>query len=82
MLVAVGGSAPLREKQHLQGNDSESEKPSDSSEKQVNDVKEGQKENRRVLKEKIHFPGVRKEERELDIPPRERLAVVVSCQAK
>lgn len=81
-LVAVKGSAPLRDKQPLQGNDSGSENLSDSSEKQVNDAKEGQKENCEVLKEKTQCPGVRKEERELHIPPGERLSVVVACQAK
>uniref|UniRef100_A0A7N6AM39 RNA helicase n=1 Tax=Anabas testudineus TaxID=64144 RepID=A0A7N6AM39_ANATE len=81
-LVAVKGPAPLRDKRHLQGNNSESENLLDSSEKQVNDAKEGQKEYCEVLKEKTHFPGVRKEERELDISPGERLSVIVACQAK
>lgn len=76
-LGAVKGSAPLKDKQPSRGSDS----GSDSTEKQVYNVKEGQKDCE-VLKEKTHCPSVRKEERELDIPPGERLAVVVACQAK
>ncbi|XP_044049108.1 RNA helicase Mov10l1 [Siniperca chuatsi] len=76
-LVTVKGSTPLRQKrQPLQENCSE------SSEKQVSDVKEVDKENGEVLKETIHLPGVRREEMEVDIPPGERLSIVVACQAK
>lgn len=59
-----------------------SENGSESSEKQVSDVKEVDKENGEVLNETVHFPGVRREEREVDIPPGERLSVAVACQAK
>ncbi|KAM8752011.1 RNA helicase Mov10l1 isoform 2-T2 [Acanthopagrus schlegelii] len=68
-LVSVKGSAPSRQKQQqLQENGS--------------DVKEVDKDNGKVLKETIHSPGIRREEREVDIPPGERLSVVVACQAK
>ncbi|XP_045894481.1 RNA helicase Mov10l1 isoform X2 [Micropterus dolomieu] len=82
-LVSVKGSTSLRQKrQSLQENCSESENGSESSEKQVSDVKEVDKENGEVLNETVHFPGVRREEREVDIPPGERLSVAVACQAK
>uniref|UniRef100_A0A3B4VNL2 RNA helicase n=1 Tax=Seriola dumerili TaxID=41447 RepID=A0A3B4VNL2_SERDU len=81
-LVTVKGSTQLRQKQPLQVNSSESGSTLESFEKQVCDAKEVDKENGEVLKENIHSPGVRREERELDIPPGERLSVVVACQAK
>ncbi|XP_037624699.1 RNA helicase Mov10l1 isoform X1 [Sebastes umbrosus] len=82
-LVPVKGSAPLRRKrQPLQENCSESENGSESSETQVSDAKEEEKENGEVLKETVHSLGVRREERDSDIPPGERLSIVVSCQAK
>ncbi|XP_071350088.1 RNA helicase Mov10l1 isoform X2 [Trachinotus anak] len=81
-LATVKESAPLRQKQPLQENISESGSMLESPEKQVCDAKEVDKENDEVLKENIHSPGVRREERELDIPPGERLSVVVACQAK
>ncbi|XP_039987881.1 RNA helicase Mov10l1 [Xiphias gladius] len=81
-LVPVKGSTPLRQKQPLQENTSESGSTLESFEKQVCDAKEGDRENGEVLKENIPSPAVRREERELDIPPGERLSVVVACQAK
>ncbi|GAA6223939.1 RNA helicase Mov10l1 isoform X1 [Lates japonicus] len=81
-LVTVKRSAPLTQKQPLQEKSSESGSTLDSSEKQVCNAKEVDKENGEVLKENIHSPGVRREETELDIPPGERLSVVVACQAK
>uniref|UniRef100_A0A4W6FMT7 RNA helicase n=1 Tax=Lates calcarifer TaxID=8187 RepID=A0A4W6FMT7_LATCA len=81
-LVTVKRSAPLTQKQPLQENSSESGSTLDSSEKQVCNAKEIDRENGEVLKENIHSPGVRREETELDIPPGERLSVVVACQAK
>ena len=80
-LVPIKGSTQLRQKQPLQGNGPESGSSLESSDKQVCDVEEGHKENGQVLKESIHS-GVRREERELDIPPGERMSVVVACQAK
>ncbi|XP_040894189.1 RNA helicase Mov10l1 [Toxotes jaculatrix] len=81
-LVTDKGSTLRRQKQPLQENNSESGPALESSEKQVCDGKEVDKENGEVLKENILSPGVRREERELDIPPGERLSVVVACQAK
>ncbi|XP_035520313.1 RNA helicase Mov10l1 [Morone saxatilis] len=75
-LVTVSRSTSLRQKQPLQENCSE------TSEKQVSDTKGVDKENGMVLKETIHSPGVRREEREVAIPPGERLSIVVACQAK
>lgn len=60
----------------------ESENCLQSSEKQVSDAKEGDKENHKVLTETIHSPSVRREDREVDIPPGERLSIAVACQAK
>uniref|UniRef100_A0A8C9Y8D2 RNA helicase n=1 Tax=Sander lucioperca TaxID=283035 RepID=A0A8C9Y8D2_SANLU len=80
-LVAVKG--PLRHKrQPLQENCSESKICSESSEKQVSDAKEVDKENGEVQKDITYSPGVRREEREMDISPGERLSIVVACQAK
>ncbi|XP_068460110.1 RNA helicase Mov10l1 [Clinocottus analis] len=82
-LLTVKDSTPLGQKQHpLQKNYSESENRSESSEKQVCDAKEVHKENGEVLKETTHFPGVRRQERDVVIPPGERLSIVVACQAK
>ncbi|XP_029289248.1 LOW QUALITY PROTEIN: RNA helicase Mov10l1 [Cottoperca gobio] len=81
-LVAVRESSQLRQKQPLQENCSKSENPSDSSEKQVCDAEEVDKKNGDVLNETIHSPGVRREQRHVDIPPGERLSIVVACQAK
>lgn len=61
---------------------SKSEKCSDSSEKQVADAKEVDKENGEGPKETIHIPGVRRQERGVDISPGERLPIVVACKAK
>ncbi|KAF3688597.1 RNA helicase Mov10l1 [Channa argus] len=76
-LVAVKGSGPLRQKQHPpQG------KCSDSLGNQISVTKEGPKQMDEVLQDKINIPPVRKEERELNILPGERLSVVVACHAK
>uniref|UniRef100_A0A8C3AJT2 RNA helicase n=1 Tax=Cyclopterus lumpus TaxID=8103 RepID=A0A8C3AJT2_CYCLU len=40
------------------------------------------KENGEALKKTIQFSGVRRQERAVDIPPGERLSIVVACQAK
>ena len=76
-LVTVRGSAPQRQKQPLHVNSSGSGSTPASTEKQACDAKEVEKENGDVDKENIHI-----QERELDIPPGERLSVVVACQAK
>lgn len=55
---------------------------SESSEKQISDVKEVDQEKDQVLKETMHSTGVQREEGEMDIPPGERVSIVVSCQAK
>nr|XP_046250224.1 RNA helicase Mov10l1 isoform X2 [Scatophagus argus] len=55
---------------------------SESEEKHVGDAKEEDKENDKALKETIHSPDVRREDEEVEIPPGERLSVVVACQAK
>ncbi|XP_031722662.1 RNA helicase Mov10l1 [Anarrhichthys ocellatus] len=82
-LVTVKDSQPLRPKQQpLRECHSESENCSESSQKQGGDAKEVHKENSEVLKESIHFPGVRRQERDVDISPGERLPIVVACQAK
>ncbi|XP_049929226.1 RNA helicase Mov10l1 [Epinephelus moara] len=82
-LVTVKGPTPLtRTRQPSQENCSESENCTESSIKQISDAKETDNENGEVLKETIHPPAVRREEREVDIPPGERLSVVVACQAK
>lgn len=81
--MTVKGSTPLKQKQQpLQNKHSESENGSQSSEKQFSDAKEVDKENGEVLKETIDSPGARREERDLDIPPGERLSIAVGCQAK
>ncbi|XP_029010608.1 RNA helicase Mov10l1 [Betta splendens] len=82
MLVAVRGSSSLREKQSLHESDSKSDNLSNSSEKQVNHAKDRHQENGKVLKKENLSLGVRKEEREVELPPGQRLSVVVSCQAK
>uniref|UniRef100_A0A8D3DHK6 RNA helicase n=1 Tax=Scophthalmus maximus TaxID=52904 RepID=A0A8D3DHK6_SCOMX len=74
-LVTVKGSTTTRQKQTLRGNGPESGK-------EVCDAKELNKVNGDVVKKNNHSLGVRREERELDIPPGERLSVVVACQAK
>ncbi|XP_070686569.1 RNA helicase Mov10l1 [Pempheris klunzingeri] len=79
-LVTVKGPTPLRQRQqHLQENGLESENCTESLEKQVSDAKEVDLENGELLKETIHSPGVRTD---MDIPPGERLSIVVACQAK
>ncbi|XP_034735557.1 RNA helicase Mov10l1 [Etheostoma cragini] len=82
-VVAVKGFTPPRhERQPLQENCSESKICSESSEKHVSDANKVDKDTGEVLKDIIHSPGVRKEEREIDISPGERLSIVVACQAK
>ncbi|XP_023132929.2 RNA helicase Mov10l1 [Amphiprion ocellaris] len=75
-LVTDSGLTPLSQKQALQ------EDCPESSEKQVRDAKELDKENGEMQKETIHSTGVRREEREVDIPPGERLSITVACQTK
>ncbi|XP_003444057.2 RNA helicase Mov10l1 isoform X2 [Oreochromis niloticus] len=76
-LVSVKGLTSLRQKgQQLQEN------PVKSSEIQVKDGKDGDKENGDAQKEAVHSPGLRRQESELDILPGERLPVVVACEAK
>uniref|UniRef100_A0A665X863 RNA helicase n=1 Tax=Echeneis naucrates TaxID=173247 RepID=A0A665X863_ECHNA len=67
-LVTVKGST-LRQKQPLQKNGAESACIIESGEKLISD-------------ENSHSSGVRRKERAMDIPPGERLSVVVACQAK
>lgn len=55
---------------------------SESSEEQISGAKEVDQEKGQMLKDTIHSAGVRREERELDIPPGERVSIVVACQAK
>lgn len=55
---------------------------SESSEKQISGAKEVDQEKGQVLKETIHSTGVQREEGEMDIPPGERVSIVVACQAK
>uniref|UniRef100_A0A8D3C2Z9 RNA helicase Mov10l1 n=1 Tax=Scophthalmus maximus TaxID=52904 RepID=A0A8D3C2Z9_SCOMX len=64
-LVTVKGSTTTRQKQTLRGNGPESGK-------EVCDAKELNKVNGDVVKKNNHSLGVRREERELDIPPGER----------
>lgn len=71
-----GFTAPRQKQKPSQGN------CCDSSVKQVSGAKEVDKEKGKVPKETIHSPGVRREEREVDIPPGERLSIAVACQAK
>uniref|UniRef100_A0AAQ6ANW8 Mov10 like RISC complex RNA helicase 1 n=1 Tax=Amphiprion ocellaris TaxID=80972 RepID=A0AAQ6ANW8_AMPOC len=77
-LVTDSGLTPLSQKQALQ------EDCPESSEKQVRDAKELDKENGEMQKETIHSTGVRREEREVDIPPGERLSitVLILCMGK
>ncbi|XP_054476043.1 RNA helicase Mov10l1 [Anoplopoma fimbria] len=76
-LVTGKDSTSLRKKrQPLRENYSE------SSEKQVGDAKEVHKANGEVLKETVDSPGSTRKERDVDIPPGERLPIVVACQAK
>ncbi|XP_019135157.2 RNA helicase Mov10l1 isoform X1 [Larimichthys crocea] len=78
-IAAVKGPVQPRQKQQPVP---ESENCLQSSEKQVSDAKEGDKENHKMLTETIHSPSVRREDREVDIPPGERLSIAVACQAK
>lgn len=79
----VEGFTALRQKQVPSHEDcSDSQNCCRSSERKVGDKKEADKEIGNMLKETIHFSGVRREEREVDIPPGERLSIVVACQAK
>lgn len=55
---------------------------SESSEKQISRAEEVDQEQGQGLKETIHSTGVQGEEREVDIPPGERVSIVVGCQAK
>ncbi|KAJ4938407.1 hypothetical protein JOQ06_003027 [Pogonophryne albipinna] len=83
LLVSVKDFKPLRQKQQpLRENGQESQNCSQSSEKQGGYAKEVKKENDEVLKETIHSPGVKREDRNVDIPPGERLPIVLACQAK
>lgn len=68
--------------QHLQENNSVSESSPEPSEKQVSCAEEVDKVNGKFLKETIHSAGLRREEREVDILPGDRLSIGVSCQAK
>nr|XP_040019755.1 RNA helicase Mov10l1 [Gasterosteus aculeatus aculeatus] len=81
-LVTVKNSPQGPKEQPLHKSYSKSEKCSDSSEKQVADAKEVDKENGEGPKETIHIPGVRRQERGVDISPGERLPIVVACKAK
>ncbi|XP_034541306.1 RNA helicase Mov10l1 isoform X2 [Notolabrus celidotus] len=58
------------------------ESRSESSENPKNDEEEADQENGGHLKDTIHSSGVRREEKEVDIAPGERLSVAVACQAK
>ncbi|TKS73686.1 RNA helicase [Collichthys lucidus] len=78
-IAAVKGPVQPRQKQQPVP---ESQNCLRSSEKQVSDAKEGDKENHKVPTETIHSPSVRREDREVDIPPGERLSIAVACQAK
>ncbi|KAE8296076.1 RNA helicase Mov10l1 [Larimichthys crocea] len=78
-ITAVKGPVQPRQKQQPVP---ESENCLQSSEKQVSDAKEGDKENHKVQTETIHSPSVRREDREVDIPPGERMSIAVACQAK
>ncbi|KAG8012808.1 RNA helicase Mov10l1 [Nibea albiflora] len=81
-IVAVKGPVQPRQKQQpVQENCSESENCLQPSDKRVSE-KEGGEENHKVLKETIHSPSVRREDREVDISPGERLSITVACQAK
>nr|XP_020480456.1 RNA helicase Mov10l1 isoform X3 [Monopterus albus] len=73
-LVTVKGSTPLVKEKRQSG----SENCSESSEEQVDENKE----NGEAVKEKIQSTGVRRVKTELDIPPGERVSVVVACQGK
>uniref|UniRef100_UPI0037E73AEA RNA helicase Mov10l1 n=1 Tax=Semicossyphus pulcher TaxID=241346 RepID=UPI0037E73AEA len=54
----------------------------EGSKKQINGEKEVEKGIGEVIKDTLHSPGVRSEEREVDITPGERLSVAVACHAK
>ncbi|XP_008274336.1 RNA helicase Mov10l1 [Stegastes partitus] len=76
-LVTDNGLTSLSQKpQVLQENCPE------SSEKQVRDAREVGKENGETQKETVHSTGVRREEREVDISPGERLSVTIACHTK
>ncbi len=76
-LVTDKESTQLRRKQPpLQENCSE------SSEVQVSNAEEVDKENGAVTKETVYSSGVRREAGEVDILPGERLSIAVSCEAK
>ncbi|KAM7003512.1 RNA helicase Mov10l1-like [Tautogolabrus adspersus] len=77
MLVPFKGSKPVKQKQQPS-----QENCSESSESQFSDEKEVAKENGELLKDTICSSGVRRDEREVDIAPGERLSVAVGCQAK
>ena len=52
----------------------------ESSEKQICCINEVDKENGKVLNDTIHSPAVRREEKEVDIPPGGRLPIAVACE--
>ncbi|XP_037306349.2 RNA helicase Mov10l1 [Pungitius pungitius] len=79
-LVTVKNSAPRQ--QPLPKSYSKSENCSDSSEKQAADARAVHKENGEVPEETIHTAGVRRQDRDVDILPGERLPIFVACKAK
>ncbi|XP_063767729.1 RNA helicase Mov10l1 [Eleginops maclovinus] len=83
-LVAVKDvKKPIRQKQlPLRENGQRTRNGSRSSEKQGGDAKAVKKEDGEVLKEAIHSPGVRRQEKNVDIPPGEMLSIVVACRSK
>ncbi|XP_058500594.1 RNA helicase Mov10l1 [Solea solea] len=79
-LVTLKGSTSQRRKRPLSANGSGS--ALESSEKRAFDAEVDKKIGAEVLKETIDCPDVRRQERELDISPGERVSVAVACQAK
>ncbi|XP_020501549.1 RNA helicase Mov10l1 [Labrus bergylta] len=77
MLVAFQGSKPVKQKQQPS-----QENCSDSSENPISDEKEVEKENGEPLKDTIYSSGARRDERDVDVAPGERLSVAVGCRAK
>ncbi|XP_055011707.1 RNA helicase Mov10l1 [Boleophthalmus pectinirostris] len=76
-LVSLNGSKLVQQKTPLQD---PNKAPPDTSAEESSTTKEGEKENREDSKELL--VGLRRGEREVEIPPGEKLPIIVACDAK
>ncbi|XP_041650472.1 RNA helicase Mov10l1 [Cheilinus undulatus] len=77
MLIPVNGPKPKKHTQQPPQEDC-----SESSENHISNLREDDRENGELVKNTNHSSGVRREEREVDIAPGDRLAITVACQAR